>query len=927
MVDIVVDKAPSQPVELGLARLEQALGQVGAKSRRLDAPSAGSAEAIVAAGLLSGRDGGSEMARRLGAVPAAAAESLAVRRATLGSAPVIAVAGADERGLMYALLDLAQRVGWVEKGSDPFARVRETTESPFTTERSMSIYTMHRGVWESRLHDRDHWRRTFEMMAESRLNAFVVVFGYENGGYMAPAYPYFFDIPEFPAVRVVGLAAAEQARNAESLRAAIDIAHGCGVRFVAGLWDHIYRGWIQDGGIPDAPAAGEERHGIVVGVTGENVGAYNRAAIARFLELFPGLDGLQLRMHNESGLRPDEMGPFWHAVFVAIREKRPELRLDLRAKELPDEIIDDALGVGVNVRIATKYWMEQMGLPFHPTHVNVNNQHDRRHGYADLLRKPRRFAMHWRLWNSITNGGLLWADPAWVRRFVATTRLRGESFDFNEPNATWMLGRPHQMTPLPVLSERCRTARYEVERHWHTLQLFGRLGYDPATPAETWEREFARRFGAAAPHVMQALHASSVVTPRIVGAAYCYALFATTMGCAARDSQGPLPEFALAEGSDVQQFVSLRDEADLVLGGGATARRRPGATAQWFARAAERILAAVEAADRAARSPGAETTAVLTDARILAHLARFYATRIPAAVAWNLHARTGDLWALDDAIAGERAAIEEWRLMEQAAAGVYADELPIGIRRPGLHGHWRDERARLEQGLAELERYAAAREGEAHPCGLAHVPVRRLATGEDLVIRASVPGPEESRNVAVSILAPGGRPRRWPLQHERGGRYRGVVPAAELPARFAYAVDVQWSWGHRIATPGGIEDPIRVVVSDDSDAPVVEHTPVARARAGEPVRVGARVSDPSGVEWVRLRYRHLCQLEDYASVPMRRSGDRYEAEIPGSFVTAEWDLQYFVEAMDCAGNGAIHPDLEIASPYVIVEVLPVPDTV
>ena len=26
--------------------------------------------------------------------------------------------------------------------------------------------------------------------------------------------------------------------------------------------------------------------------------------------------------------------------------------------------------MGVNLRITTKYWMEQMGLPFHPTHIN-----------------------------------------------------------------------------------------------------------------------------------------------------------------------------------------------------------------------------------------------------------------------------------------------------------------------------------------------------------------------------------------------------------------------------------------------------------------------------------------------------------------------------------------------------------------------------
>ena len=46
---------------------------------------------------------------------------------------------------------------------------------------------------------------------------------------------------------------------------------------------------------------------------------------------------------------------------------------------------------------------------------------------------------------------------------------------------------------------RYRYYDYEFERYWHFFQLSGRLGYNPDTPAEVWQREFRRRFGAAAP--------------------------------------------------------------------------------------------------------------------------------------------------------------------------------------------------------------------------------------------------------------------------------------------------------------------------------------------------------------------------------------------------------------------------------------------
>jgi hypothetical protein len=96
------------------------------------------------------------------------------------------------------------------------------------------------------------------------------------------------------------------------------------------------------------------------------------------------------------------------------------------------------------MRICTKYWAEQMGMPFHPTHVNRQDQHNRRHGYADLLRYPQRYKMHWRLWNGGTTRVLLWGDPDYIRRFADSTHLYdGDGYEVNEPLATKMQGHPH----------------------------------------------------------------------------------------------------------------------------------------------------------------------------------------------------------------------------------------------------------------------------------------------------------------------------------------------------------------------------------------------------------------------------------------------------------------------------------------------------
>ena len=120
----------------------------------------------------------------------------------------------------------------------------------------------------------------------------------------------------------------------------------------------------------------------------DNLVEYSVAALACLLERAPNLDAIQFRMHGESGLTREEMDVFWARIYDVMLERGRGIRFDARAKGFPDHLIDLAIKKGVDIRICTKYWMEQMGLPYHPTHVHPQNQMDRRHGYADLLRYP-----------------------------------------------------------------------------------------------------------------------------------------------------------------------------------------------------------------------------------------------------------------------------------------------------------------------------------------------------------------------------------------------------------------------------------------------------------------------------------------------------------------------------------------------------------
>jgi hypothetical protein len=105
----------------------------------------------------------------------------------------------------------------------------------------------------------------------------------------------------------------------------------------------------------------------------------------------------------------------------------------------------------------------------------------------------------------------------------------------------------------------------------------------------------------------------------------------------------------------------------------------------------------------------------------------------------------------------------------------------------------------------------------------------------------------------------------------------------------------------------------------DLKPPVVSLVPPAAAEPGRDLRIAAKAG-ASEVKWIRLRYRHVTQYEDYQTAEMTldaKSG-LYTAAIPAAFLDPKWDLMYFVEVVGKNGAGRMYPDLEREMPYVIV---------
>ena len=168
-VGIVVDVGVEGCAEYGLASLAAALRKQDVSVQRLAQPAPAQVDFLIVAGVTSKPGLAAQILKGLNVALPEGPEALVVRRTAAEGKPAFILCGSDARGLMYAALDAADRVAWSGGTGDPLARIRDTSEKPYVLERAVSIYTMQRAYFESRLYDETYWQRYFAMLARSRM--------------------------------------------------------------------------------------------------------------------------------------------------------------------------------------------------------------------------------------------------------------------------------------------------------------------------------------------------------------------------------------------------------------------------------------------------------------------------------------------------------------------------------------------------------------------------------------------------------------------------------------------------------------------------------------------------------------------------------------------------------------------------------------
>lgn len=302
LVDMTQSSDDASPVHYGLATFTAALEQASVPVvRRAHLGEADDAPVIVV-GLTT-----DQLVRRLlsyaGTPLPSTPETLLYQWCDTGRGQALVIAGVDARGLVYALLEAAERVTY--EGIDALMGIVNSVESPDHRVRGLDRFIM--GPLDDEwFYAEEFWSYYLDQLIHARFNRFVLVAGFDTA-YLSPPYPYFVETPGYAHVSVRGLDEAGRARNLAQLRHIGRECHRRGLDFFLATWQQTP--WTanqtpQVAGLPDDEAV---------------LSAYCAAGLKALLAHCPEIDGVQLRVNHESGVGTQESNEaFWLRLIDAV---------------------------------------------------------------------------------------------------------------------------------------------------------------------------------------------------------------------------------------------------------------------------------------------------------------------------------------------------------------------------------------------------------------------------------------------------------------------------------------------------------------------------------------------------------------------------------------------------------------------------------
>ena len=388
-----------------------------------------------------------EIRQRAGVEFTPEAEAFCIVGGESNGHPLAAIAGADDRGLVYAILELADRIRYSDEPIAELRGIGTVVARPSTPVRSVMrsfVNELEDSPW---FYDESFWDGYLTELATHRFNRFHLAFGigYDYGhdpnvrdNYLNFSYPFFVQVPGYE-VKVAELSEQGRQKNLAMLRHISEACKRRTIHFQLGLWNHAYQ-------YLDSP----DMNYTFEGITEQNHAAYCRDAIRLLLQECPAIDGVTLRVHYEGGI-PEPNHSFWRIAMEGIATAGRNIEIDMHPKGVDDEMLELAATTGMPVAISPKFWAEHMGQPYHQTDIRKSEKPDltsartglmaitatnrrfTRYGYADYLKEKRTYGVIHRIWPG-TQRLLLWGDPELASGLGRSSTFCGSlGFDFFEP--------------------------------------------------------------------------------------------------------------------------------------------------------------------------------------------------------------------------------------------------------------------------------------------------------------------------------------------------------------------------------------------------------------------------------------------------------------------------------------------------------------
>ena len=864
-ISIIVDPrdrlASAPPASWAVRELQAALSAQGATARvypRVNEAPSGDRHIILAGG---DNAAARQILRGASVSMPSSAEALCLASGNLGGRPALLASGSDTRGLVYAVLELADRVRHSDAALAALEVRTPVVEKPANAVRSCArcfVSPVEDKAW---FYDRSHWTEYLSMLAAHRFNRFNMTLGigYNSArdipdSYFYLAYPFLLPVPGYN-VTAGGLPDEERDRNLETLRFISEETVARGLQFNLALWSHAYE-WPN-------PVTNYR----ITGLTPETHAPYCRDGLAALLKACPNITGLSIRMHGESGI-PDGRYDFWETLFAAIKPAGRRIDLDLHAKGTDERHINIALATGMPVSMAPKFWAEHMGMPYHQAAIREEEMRGPgpneprnaatvrrflRYGYGDYLKDDRKFGIIHRVWPG-TQRHLLWGDPAMAagygRAFSFSGSLGVELFEPLSFKGRMGSGKPGGRN---AYADKSLEPKYDWQKFEYQYRVWGRMVYNPETDADGWRRYLRREFRAAAQPVETALANASRILPVITTAhgasgsnnSYWPEMYMNMPivdpNRARPYSDTPDPKkFGTVGAFDPQLFSSVEECAEALASGQSLAKYTPLDVAQWLedmSRAASDNSA--RALTAAANKNAPELRRLLADVTIQAGIGGFFAHKFRSAVLWSLYERTGDRTALAEAAKAYRAARQAWASMAEGAKTIYSSDITYGLN-ANMRGHWLDRLAGIDGDLGDME--------------------KRLSEASS----------------AISQLRAGD------------------------PAVVSRAIQTVLSRPQRPALSG-------------------QHAPPASFDPGKPLELSVSFS-PNSSRKVNLLYRRADQSQRWRTEEMQARDRQYRSAIPADYTQSSYPLLYYFEVHEAGGSGVypgFSPDLS-NQPYFLV---------